>query len=1199
MTLGIGLRLSLLSSTSLTAGVGGGGVVVPSPELRVAEITTMSGGRPAIVPQSYHDYVALDSNDANQHPHMGPFTHVAVKNGLWSDPTLWDVGAVPGANAVVNTSTFDVTYDLESDVLLKDIHVSGAGTLRWATDKDTRMWVDTIMNHGTLIMGEPGSPIPESATLGKPRAEVVFWASEAPLATVRLGLNTMGPVRIQGAVKKHWLRSPASILAGATSAILDDVAGSGWRVGDTIIFPATEKAGTTPTDPQYTGPTQFYGPFGNPAGVQTRTLGYRVPQDEERIITAIAGDTISWPDPLSFDHKVYSETLPRGQTAIMSPIVGNKSRSIVFRSAGGKAGDLAVWSGADLTVLQKRAHIMFMFDDDVQCRGARALDMARTDTNPSLVAPSAKLDLDTDAVTNFIAYDKPPSDPTRVAITDPNNVRGRYAFHVHGTGAYFGRKQVVIEDCVADTSPGAPPIPGWAMTHHNARASFERNVIHNIRGSGMVSEVGNEIGQWLDNLVCYVRGDGYPVAFGSRAEWWQNHNDHYGSGYGNQARQILMQGNHVTSAHKPYSYLQQDIAASIRQPDEFSLRMIDPIVRSDPTYPFAVMNPEQPQIPDFINNTFANCGDGLYVEHRLNKLDRFDETPMLLHGFHGVNSDRPFNIVNYTQHYYVFDTMWVGFEVAAQAGAVSGSFSFANMKLRNGNIGFNVGNNYGGFITDAQAVNVTNPFPDFTVAVNTANEDPTQHPFYNMMDQWVVTNNDSPSPGYTVRARTGRSLNSQTDLPQPYPLPPLGRQMPAGSPPVPFGSSPYFLLDEAASDLTAVAGGGFNQITVVGTLRDSVGDRRFGDYQNPETPFSNYSAKVGRISRQMTGEDIIRRNGCFNDNGVWKSRLWFIYADRATGEYYFPTVDITLTGFAPDFLAANTVDPMSTKPALPMKPEETRNTPYVRKTTPPAITSATAIDSSIGLKLAHQLKANEGQVKWTIVGGANAADLEINSVGGVRTLRYAGDGVRSTGATLAVVLRVTDQFGNFTEAAHTVNVAAQFKDDFNGENGQALEARPGWTLAYGAAASATVTSTGALRRAGTGGYMSLDLGSANHGIRARLTSTNSGSLIALRFTDANNLFGFRRNGAGLEAISVVGGTTNTLAGYSPSNLSSSDVISIELIGNDWTVKRNGVVVPPNFKNAYPAGLPSSTRQGLRVTGSVGDNWIDDYEAYLT
>ena len=91
---------------------------------RIPALTVRIDGQPNPVPQKFYDAMAVDSANSNTHPHMGPFTHTAIADGLWSDPTIWNTGTVPGENAVVNTTTKIVTYDLESDVKVNDIHVS-------------------------------------------------------------------------------------------------------------------------------------------------------------------------------------------------------------------------------------------------------------------------------------------------------------------------------------------------------------------------------------------------------------------------------------------------------------------------------------------------------------------------------------------------------------------------------------------------------------------------------------------------------------------------------------------------------------------------------------------------------------------------------------------------------------------------------------------------------------------------------------------------------------------------------------------------------------------------------------------------------------------------------------------------------------------------------------------------------------------
>jgi hypothetical protein len=95
---------------------------------RIPPIHTKIGGRPAAVPQSYHDSVAAEMADPNLHPSLGPYTVTAVKSGNWSDATLWSTGTVPGEEATVDLGAHEVTYDVASTVKIQSIHNSHGGT---------------------------------------------------------------------------------------------------------------------------------------------------------------------------------------------------------------------------------------------------------------------------------------------------------------------------------------------------------------------------------------------------------------------------------------------------------------------------------------------------------------------------------------------------------------------------------------------------------------------------------------------------------------------------------------------------------------------------------------------------------------------------------------------------------------------------------------------------------------------------------------------------------------------------------------------------------------------------------------------------------------------------------------------------------------------------------------------------------------
>src|SRR3954454_19275336 len=74
----------------------------------------------------------------------GEVTNRAVRDGAWSDPATWANGRVPGAGAVVEVPEgLHVTYDAATDASLFKLRVDG--DLSFATDRDTRMKVDTFV----------------------------------------------------------------------------------------------------------------------------------------------------------------------------------------------------------------------------------------------------------------------------------------------------------------------------------------------------------------------------------------------------------------------------------------------------------------------------------------------------------------------------------------------------------------------------------------------------------------------------------------------------------------------------------------------------------------------------------------------------------------------------------------------------------------------------------------------------------------------------------------------------------------------------------------------------------------------------------------------------------------------------------------------------------------------------------------------
>lgn len=891
---------------------------------RIPQISTKIGGRPAVVPQSYFDAVAAEESDANMHPPLGPFTVSAVKSGNWSDPTLWSTGAVPGADATVDLGTHFVTYDIASTVKIKHIHNGEGGIFERAPG--SVLWVSTQIFHGIYLEGEADAPIP-----GTNPTQTIYWYSDAPGQTVKYGLVCMGPARLRGETKKHFLNAANNLTVGAATIQLIDVAVSNWKVGDEICIAATESAATSTTDPTYTGPTSFTGSWNGSEGTQTQTQGFKTSQDEPRTITAINGDIITLSAPLAYNHMVYSTTLPRGQSVTVRPYVVNFTRSIQHRAEVAS------------NVLQQRPHMMFMHSDDVDIRYVDVLNFGRTSTDPSLYVPTAS-----GGKTVLL---------NGVDLADTNNVRGRYGLHIHGTGAFFGRKMVVIQGIVVRGQNGpsltAIPVPGWGITQHNSRAAIEDCITYNVRGAGIVSELGNEIGQWVNNISIWNRGDGFKTSWSSRQETHTNHNGHMGVAYENQSRGILQQQNVAVSSHFGWMFHQQNTNQVARVPDKFSLRFKDPFTQGG-KQGFTSWTPnaqdnntygiEQDQIHDFHDNTCLNIGTGFFVAHR-QVTDRGDQSVMFAKRFHCINTSTAFNLANYTFYYSVYDSWWRGNGggTAAPLGGNTHGMMFVNMRLENLATGFKdsgLGFNYNGFWIDIAFTNVTTPF-DNTMTRTSSIE---SHPFMDLMGPWTITDPNSPNPGFTAKVRTWSSISSAS-LPSPYPLAPVG----LGGVKPPGAATPSFTLDPASDTTTGPTG--YNTLSLSGTIVDHVGVRKwpdgyvtFNDLYIPPAigPRKNLDA--------TTGTEMVETNGCFNDNGTWKCRLWFNLDERRDGNYLQFPIDITLTGFDPTFLADNTVDPNATQPVLPLALESIEE-PVILPAAPSNVTPTWATMLNGWLKL--------------------------------------------------------------------------------------------------------------------------------------------------------------------------------------------------------------------------------------------------------
>jgi hypothetical protein len=259
-------------------------------------------------------------------------------SGAWSSPQTWEGGHVPIAGAkVLVRPGHRVTYDVNSDVVLRSVHVGG--TLSVAPDRDTRLDVG-------LLMVRPGEDVSETgidtadldhthhhhdaATAGSGRPALEIGTADRPIdadhkALIRLtyvdGMdkNTCpalvtagGRMDLFGApMSRTWTKLGSAAKAGdATLTLAEPV--TGWRVGDRVIVVTT--AFLDLFDRKKNGLIEHVSDDS---------------QTEERIITAIDGATLTLDQPLKFEHAVITNGEFAGEVA-------NLSRNVVVESADPK-----------------------------------------------------------------------------------------------------------------------------------------------------------------------------------------------------------------------------------------------------------------------------------------------------------------------------------------------------------------------------------------------------------------------------------------------------------------------------------------------------------------------------------------------------------------------------------------------------------------------------------------------------------------------------------------------------------------------------------------------------------------------------------------------------------------------------------------------------------------------------------------------
>lgn len=384
-------------------------------------------------------------------PPPGAFTHTAVVDGNWGTAATWSAGTVPGNNAIVSIPAGrKVTVTTQEAARLRYVRVQGE--LRMWIHSSTRLLVDTLYvdTGGLFVIGDPVNTVKPNAV-----AELVFIAwNGLPIDTVwdpeqrSRGFISMGTVRVYGEAKTHMVPVAVDVPKLATG-LTATVAPVNWKDNDSVVL----------------------------TGSYFRRVGAGTLSSQDERVTlngAPSGTSIAFDSALAFDH-----VRPRSDLRLH---LANLTRNVVWRS--------------ESTSIPLRGHVMMMHGD-VDMRHVALVNLGRTNK-------AVPLD---DVVVTFPVTNSLGQPDYRIVPRTPNssiaNRRGSYALHFHLNGTFPGSAPPSkVYDSVVDGTVG------WGFVSHSSHVDFQRNVAYDFTGAGFVTEFGDELGNFFDNVAIRGTGDG-------------------------------------------------------------------------------------------------------------------------------------------------------------------------------------------------------------------------------------------------------------------------------------------------------------------------------------------------------------------------------------------------------------------------------------------------------------------------------------------------------------------------------------------------------------------------------------------------------------------------------------------------------------------------------------------------------------------
>ncbi len=224
-----------------------------------------------------------------------------------------------------------------------------------------------------------------------------------------------------------------------------------------------------------TGVTLEADPAGWQAGDEMLVAPTLWGQDEVVSVDTIVGHAVTFKQALKFT-RTNAPADPKVRVH-----VGNLTRNVIIQTDPGQAGNPAL-----------QGHVMLMGGGH-RVRYAAFLDLGRTLLTPvtdPLILPDGTRD---------------PSLMPLCGVTE-ENIRGRYALHFHNPGP--GSDPSLVEGAVIRVQRSKKIKIG--IQNHSAYVIARRNIVHQVDGSGLFAEEGDERGEFTGNMVVHSEGSELP-----------------------------------------------------------------------------------------------------------------------------------------------------------------------------------------------------------------------------------------------------------------------------------------------------------------------------------------------------------------------------------------------------------------------------------------------------------------------------------------------------------------------------------------------------------------------------------------------------------------------------------------------------------------------------------------------------------------